>query len=60
MAAIKFFILKYDAKKGFVFDREHSLDFAGETGPYVLYSYARCKSILEKGCQLSDDSCQYF
>jgi arginyl-tRNA synthetase len=48
MAAIKFFILKYDAKKGFVFDRDHSLDFAGETGPYVLYSYARCRSILEK------------
>lgn len=48
MAAIKFYILKYESKKNFVFDREHSLDFTGETGPYVLYTYARIKSILKQ------------
>ena len=46
MAAIKFFIIKYDAKKDFVFDREQSLRFDGETWPYVLYTYARGRSIL--------------
>jgi arginyl-tRNA synthetase len=55
MAAIKFYILKYESKKNFVFDREHSLDFAGETGPYVLYTYARIKSIL-KQCSWLDTS----
>lgn len=48
MAAIKFFILKYDAKKDFIFDREQSLRFDGESGPYVQYTHARCCSILEK------------
>jgi arginyl-tRNA synthetase len=48
MAAIKLFILKYDAKKNFVFDKENSLAFDGETGPYVLYTYARAKTILNK------------
>jgi len=48
MAAIKMFILKYDAAKNFVFDRDHSLSFDGETWPYVLYSYARAKTILYK------------
>jgi len=48
MAAIKFFVLKYDAKKDFIFDREQSLRFDGESGPYVQYTHARCCSILEK------------
>ena len=46
MAAIKFFIVKYDAMKDFVFDREDSLRFDWETWPYVLYTYARARSIL--------------
>lgn len=48
MAAIKFFVLKYDALKDFVFDPATSLSFDGETGPYIQYTYARCCSILEK------------
>ena len=48
MAAIKMFVLKYDASKNFVFDKESSLAFDGETGPYVLYTYARAKTILSK------------
>lgn len=48
MAAIKFFILKYDTSKNFVFNPEESLSFEGETGPYIQYTYARCQSILDK------------
>ena len=48
MAAIKFFILKYDAMKDFVFNPKESLSFEGETGPYVQYTCARTYSVLEK------------
>jgi arginyl-tRNA synthetase len=48
MAAIKFFILKYDAMKDFVFNPKESLSFEGETGPYVQYAHARASSVLEK------------
>lgn len=48
MAAIKFFILLYDSKKDFVFDREASLRFDGESGPYLQYTYARIESIKHK------------
>jgi arginyl-tRNA synthetase len=48
MAAIKFSILKHDPLKNFVFDLKKSLEFEGDTGPYVLYSYVRIKSILKK------------
>jgi len=41
MAAIKFFVLKYDVAKNFVFDPAESLSFDGETGPYLQYTYAR-------------------
>ncbi len=46
MAAIKFFILKYDVNKNFVFDPAESLSFEWETGPYLLYTYARACSII--------------
>ena len=55
MAAIKFFVLKYDATKDFVFDREHSLRFDWETGPYVQYTYARCSWILTKAWSVAND-----
>ncbi len=48
MAAIKFFILKYEASKNFVFDKQTSLSFEWETWPYVQYTYARCMSMLKK------------
>jgi arginyl-tRNA synthetase len=48
MAAIKFSILKHDPLKNFVFDLQKSLEFEGDTGPYVLYSYVRIKSILKR------------
>ncbi len=48
MAAIKFFILKYDPMKDFTYNPKESLSFEGETGPYVQYTHARCSSILKK------------
>jgi arginyl-tRNA synthetase len=49
LAAIKFYMLKFDAKKDMTFNPKESLSFEGETGPYLLYAYARAKSILAKG-----------
>ena len=48
LAAIKFYLLKNDARKDMVFDAKESISFEGETGPYVQYTYARAKSILRK------------
>lgn len=48
LGAIKFFFLKYETFKDFVFDPKESISFEGETGPYVQYTYARSYSILKK------------
>lgn len=48
LAAIKFLLLKNDAKKDMVFDPEQSISFEGETGPYLQYTHARACSILSK------------
>ncbi|MFA5931747.1 MAG: arginine--tRNA ligase [archaeon] len=48
LAGIKFLLLKNDAKKDMVFDKQQALAFDGETGPYIQYSFARAKSILRK------------
>ncbi len=48
LAAIKYFLLKIDAKKDMLFNPKKSISFEGDTGPYLLYSYARASSILKK------------
>jgi len=48
LAAIKFYILKYNATKGFIFIPDESISFEGETGPYIQYCYARIESIISK------------
>ncbi|MFA7254220.1 MAG: arginine--tRNA ligase [Patescibacteria group bacterium] len=48
VAAIKYYMLKYNAKSEIVFDLDQALDTQGNTGPYLQYAYARCKSILRK------------
>ncbi len=48
LAAIKYFFLKYETLKDFIFDPKTSLSFEGETGPYIQYSYARLNSIIKK------------
>ena len=48
MGALKYFILKVDARKNMLFNPEESIDFNGNTGPFVQYTYARIRSILRK------------
>ncbi len=48
IASLKYSMLKQDADKVIVFDKQEALSFEGNTGPYLLYTYARSKSILEK------------
>ncbi|HEY9123093.1 MAG TPA: arginine--tRNA ligase, partial [Bacteroidales bacterium] len=48
LGALKYFILKVDPKKNMVFDPKESIDFNGNTGPFIQYTYARIKSILRK------------
>ncbi|MBI4170982.1 MAG: arginine--tRNA ligase [Candidatus Aenigmarchaeota archaeon] len=48
LAAIKYYILKFDALKVITYDPKVSIEFEGDTGPYLLYTYARCKSIMRK------------
>jgi arginyl-tRNA synthetase len=48
LGALKYFILKVDPKKRILFDSDSSVDFAGNTGPFLQYTYARIQSILRK------------
>ena len=48
VAAIKYSMLKQDPNKTIVFDKKEALRFEGDTGPYLLYSYARASSIVNK------------
>jgi len=47
-AALKYFILRVDAKKNMVFNPEESIDFNGNTGPFIQYTHARIQSLLQK------------
>ena len=54
-SALKFSMINREFKKNITFDWEHALDFEGETGPYLQYTYARINSILKKhGKKLED------
>jgi len=48
LGALKYFILKVDARKNMLFNPEESIDFNGNTGPFIQYTHARIKSILRK------------
>lgn len=48
MGALKYFMLKVDPKKRMLFDPQESIDFNGNTGPFIQYTYARIQSILRK------------
>ena len=58
MGALKYFILKVDARKNMLFNPEESIDFNGNTGPFIQYTHARIRSILRKaeadGCSLPE------
>ena len=53
MGALKYFILKVDARKNMLFNPEESIDFNGNTGPFIQYTYARIRSILRKASSLN-------
>lgn len=59
LGALKYYILKVDPKKRILFDPEESVDFQGNTGPFIQYTYARIQSILRKaesmGINISKD-----
>ncbi len=66
LGALKYFILKVDARKNMLFNPEESIDFNGNTGPFIQYTYARIASILRRAneqgvvipAQLSTVNCQ--
>lgn len=49
LGALKYFILKVDPKKNMTFNPRESIDFNGNTGPFIQYTYARIRSVLKKG-----------
>ena len=51
LAALKYFILKVDPMKTMVFNPEESIDFNGNTGPFIQYTYARIQSVLRKAAE---------
>ncbi len=55
MGALKYFILKVDARKNMLFNPEESIDFNGNTGPFIQYTYARIRSILRKAAEQGID-----
>lgn len=52
LGALKYYILKVDPKKRILFDPKESIDFQGNTGPFVQYTYARIQSILRKYAEM--------
>ena len=51
MGALKYFLLKVDARKNMLFNPAESIDFNGNTGPFIQYTYARIRSILRKAAE---------
>ena len=56
MAALKYFLLKVDAKKRMLFDPAASIDINGHTGPFIQYTHARIKSLLRKAGEVGADT----
>ncbi|MEZ4779031.1 MAG: arginine--tRNA ligase [Flavobacteriaceae bacterium] len=55
LGALKYYILKVDPKKRILFDPKESVDFQGNTGPFIQYTYARIQSILRKANELNSN-----
>jgi len=52
MGALKYFILKVDARKNMTFNPQESIDFNGNTGPFIQYTYARIRSVMRKAAEM--------
>ncbi len=59
LGGLKFFLMKYAPQSGFVFDRERSLSFEGESGAYCQYAYARATSVLNKAGALDESQADF-
>ena len=59
MGALKYFILKVDARKNMLFNPEESIDFNGNTGPFIQYTHARIRSILRKSVECRTESVEF-
>ncbi len=57
LGALKYFIIKVDPKKTMLFDPKESIDFNGNTGPFIQYTHARIKSILRKAAEKGLELC---
>ena len=55
LGALKYYILKVDPKKRILFEPKESIDFQGNTGPFIQYTYARIQSILRKYAEMGDN-----
>lgn len=60
LGALKYFILKVDPKKNMLFDPQESIDFNGNTGPFIQYTYARIQSLLKKGKETGHHQGQFL
>ncbi|SHF82801.1 arginyl-tRNA synthetase [Mariniphaga anaerophila] len=60
LGALKYFILKVDPKKNMMFNPEESIDFNGNTGPFIQYTHARIKSVLRKAAEKGLDIKENF
>ena len=60
LGALKYFILKVDPKKNMLFNPEESIDFNGNTGPFIQYTYARIRSVLRKAAEKEIDFTHSF
>jgi arginyl-tRNA synthetase len=56
MGALKYFLLKVDPKKNMLFNPKESIDFNGNTGPFIQYTYARIKSVLRRAGEIDKEA----
>lgn len=59
MGALKYFLLKVDPRKNMTFNPKESIDFNGNTGPFIQYTYARIRSVLRKAAEMCIDATDY-
>lgn len=59
MGALKYFLLKVDPRKNMMFNPDESIDFNGNTGPFIQYTYARIRSVLRKAAELGFEAGDY-
>jgi arginyl-tRNA synthetase len=58
LGALKYYIMKVDPRKNMLFNPEESIDFNGNTGPFILYTYARIQSLFRKANDTPEDLCK--